>query len=744
MGTTIGEFLGNEIVGSTRSLKRFPVEQVLGGLEAIASGAQLGGGVIFVTKGQADSHLAYGAQQLALVVQDADPVKNGMYQKSGASGTGSWGRVADLPYEIVQLTVTGGTADAIAASFSPQVPSTRSGKIYLIVPADNNTGAALSINGIAVKNALNSTPAADTFVSGVTTSMIWAGDHYQLLTSLPADTAGVVADAVAARDAASGYATAAASSASALGNQVHQYDTLALATAAAVPGGVDLVRLLGYGAAGDGGEALYRKVGSEPSHAGKFQSADGAWWETAEPKLRPKQFGAAGDGATIDTGAFNDVITTALALRRPVLGDGSRYFLDEKLVVADASGLVLEGDGTSVTWLIWTNADGGIDLTYNDFTSAPVIKGVSLFTTAEGGGTALKITAPDSSSVQHKGVLIEDIVCRGLDFTIHYWTKGIHLVNCWYANIVRPAIKGKNSVITGAMTHCIHMVDCQAPQVRDVVLYHANLGVQATGNIHGEGVNISGGEIVGVSTGIDWSPTNFKPGITIHDMHINAAALCIKMTRGGQFSLHDMLLYKTDVNQTDWIGIHLDTCAGYEVHSIMLATPNVTVGTNNGILIASSTSGHIHDITGELWNGSGALVLLADGASGNKIGHIIRGRGADNLTPVSTIGSPGKDNVFYGIEPRGVNGLAALSTTPSVGNDVSGVWKTQNASATTIVTFSDGQDGQRIEIHFNDANTTIQQGTFFQLKGSTDATPPNGGIMGFIFRDLWRETYRNF
>ncbi|MCK1533156.1 MULTISPECIES: hypothetical protein [unclassified Bradyrhizobium] len=527
------------------------------------------------------------------------------------------------------------------------------------------------------------------------------------------------------------------------GDQI-SFSTRLAAAAVSIDVAVEFVRTAGYAASGDGGAALYKRVNAQPAHPGKFQSADGAWWEIAESKLKPKQFGAAGDGATIDTDAFDDVITSALALRRPVFVDGARYFLDEKLVVSDASGLVFEGDGTPVTWLIWTNADGGFDLTYSDFTSAPVFKCMSLFTIQEGGGTALKITAPNNPSVQHKGVLLEDVVCIGLDFTTHYWTKGIHLVNCWYPEVVRPAIKGKNSVITGAMTHCIHMEDCQAPHVRDVVLYHANIGIQATGSIHGEGVNISGGEVVGVYTGIDWSPTNFKPGISIHDMHINAAALCIKMTQGGQFSLHDLLLYKTDVNETDWVGIYLDTCAGYEVHSIMLSCPNVETGTSNGILVANSTFGHIHDITGELWNGSGALVLLADGASGNKIGNLIRGRGAADLAPVSTIGSPAQDNVFYGIEPGGVNGLTPLSIAPSVGNDVFGVWKTQNASATTIVTFSDGRHGQRLEVHFNDANTTIQQGTFFQLKGSVDATPPNGGIMGFIFRDLWRETYRNF
>ncbi len=39
------------------------------------------------------------------------------------------------------------------------------------------------------------------------------------------------------------------------------------------------LRTAGYSASGDGGGTLYDRVASEPSHALKVQSADGAWWE---------------------------------------------------------------------------------------------------------------------------------------------------------------------------------------------------------------------------------------------------------------------------------------------------------------------------------------------------------------------------------------------------------------------------------------------------------------------------------
>jgi hypothetical protein len=230
LGTSIGEFIGHQIEGTTRSTRRFTANNVLGTFAAL----QVGGGVVFTTKASADSHLAYAAFQMALVTSDATPANNGIYQKQGASGSGAWTRVADLPNEVIAFTVTGGTGDAITATMTPQVPTTPATKLYLMTPTANNTGA-VTINGVAVKNSLGSTLVANSLIDGCPVLMIWQLDHYQLLVSVALDTAGVVADATAARDDAEGFKdgaeaaqTAAEAAASALDNQVHQYDTRAL------------------------------------------------------------------------------------------------------------------------------------------------------------------------------------------------------------------------------------------------------------------------------------------------------------------------------------------------------------------------------------------------------------------------------------------------------------------------------------------------------------------------------------
>jgi hypothetical protein len=78
------------------------------------------------------------------------------------------------------------------------------------------------------------------------------------------------------------------------------YATVVGMSALVIPAGISAVRVNGYYAASDGGGALYAKADSEPVHAGKFQTSDGAWWEMVEgQKINIEMFGVvAGLGAS--------------------------------------------------------------------------------------------------------------------------------------------------------------------------------------------------------------------------------------------------------------------------------------------------------------------------------------------------------------------------------------------------------------------------------------------------------------
>lgn len=98
---------------------------------------------------------------------------------------------------------------------------------------------------------------------------------------------------------------------------------------------VDRIVTGGYGSVNDGGHGVYKRVASEPSHAGKVQSDDGAWWELTGTTARPRQFGAAGDGSTDDTTAIQDCIDYIEA----IVSDTSFQDVGDGYYIVDGEGL---------------------------------------------------------------------------------------------------------------------------------------------------------------------------------------------------------------------------------------------------------------------------------------------------------------------------------------------------------------------------------------------------------------------
>lgn len=152
-----------------------------------------------------------------------------------------------------------------------------------------------------------------------------------------------------------------------------QFNNLQVAKAASVLSGVQLIRVLGYYASGDGGGALYKRVAAEPPHAGKVQSGDGAWWELSDIELNVLQFGAVADSTGVGVGTdnsamFNSAMLTAISLRRNIRIPAGGYRLSSPLVYDKTalngdSGYVpnIRGDGASMTRLYCSA--GGISVT---------------------------------------------------------------------------------------------------------------------------------------------------------------------------------------------------------------------------------------------------------------------------------------------------------------------------------------------------------------------------------------------
>lgn len=120
------------------------------------------------------------------------------------------------------------------------------------------------------------------------------------------------------------------------GTKIQRFATYADASGATLLDTTEIVETLGYTGPGDGGGAQYIPSVTEPSHAGKLETAGGVWWEIANAIISPEMLGALGDGTTDDKPAFTD----ALTIGRPVIGNPIKtYAVDGNLSVPDDTHL---------------------------------------------------------------------------------------------------------------------------------------------------------------------------------------------------------------------------------------------------------------------------------------------------------------------------------------------------------------------------------------------------------------------
>jgi hypothetical protein len=215
-------------------------------LESFITAIGASGSSIYVTRAELFSDLSKPARHGAWVIQDPTVAYNGIYRKNGGVGTGSWTRVADLPYSFIVASDSGlGTPDAIQAT--TPIPVSSSALVILNI-FDTNTGSpvTVSFNGgspLTIKTNSGNNVAVGGLRSDMRLLGVVAGSTFRLVSDQVSS--AVVADAEAAQAAAE----AAQSEAEA-----------ARDLAAAYAAGVNLPPVL----AGDEGKILVVK----PDHSG--------------------------------------------------------------------------------------------------------------------------------------------------------------------------------------------------------------------------------------------------------------------------------------------------------------------------------------------------------------------------------------------------------------------------------------------------------------------------------------------
>jgi hypothetical protein len=180
-------------------------------IDAYSSGA---GSIAKSTKALLTADLARDADVTAWVYADTTTAYNGIYRKSGASGTGSWSLILPLPYSFIIASEIGtGMPNAIQATTTIPVSSSA---LVLVTLADTTTSSPVTITfnsetALTVKTNSGNDPAAGGLTAGMTLLGVKSGSMFRIVNDQVS--AAIVAAAEAAQAAAAASASAAASSA---------------------------------------------------------------------------------------------------------------------------------------------------------------------------------------------------------------------------------------------------------------------------------------------------------------------------------------------------------------------------------------------------------------------------------------------------------------------------------------------------------------------------------------------------
>lgn len=462
------------------------------------------------------------------------------------------------------------------------------------------------------------------------------------------------------------------------------FDTVLSVEAANIPSLVNYVRTAGYYTVGDGGGALYKRVSGQPSHAGKVQSADGAWWELAASRLSPRMFGAKGDWTrstltgTDNGNALRAMLSTSKALGGlPMVIDG-RFAFSGSLPITNTP-VSIRGEWFSGAILVCTSDSDGIVINQDDYWNSTYVEGVSVLTQVLTTKTALSITYSAGDSIGNRNFprcVVRGVNMYGVDLLQHGWGGGLLATDVHNATYDEITVNGRRNQTLpdtdiahwASMLFGIKIVGSNGftavPSdilINNPKIYGAIAGIDLAGEC--EGVRIDNYILVGVRYGIRGSMTSIRPWVQILSGHINYLTRGILLTNSPQSNIDGALLYKFQFSTEDSYAIDVTGCDHSQFDNIRLYNlcADYTTGkSHNGIAIANSVACSVGDV---IAHNPTRVIQISGTSSQCKI--------KTPLMQGAYLNSPSRDAVFD-------------SSTGS-GNEYGGViTQTSNTSALTI------------------------------------------------------------
>lgn len=243
--------------------------------------------------------------------------------------------LTSIPVPSDRWTIATGTGDAIVATYNPVVASLSEGLILgFRAPGANTIG-----NPTFAPNGLTAHPITKAGGLPLGTGEIKTNSEISVRYNFSNTSWEIVNTFVSASTT---------------------YNTSTEIATTAVSSNVTAFRTLGYGAAGDGGGALYQRVATQPSNAGKLRSTDrylpngstdntnGGWWALSSQIVNAMMFGAKNDGSADALSALQNYRDYAFATgSKTMLMLPGTYAISNKLELG-LGGLKIIALGTVV------------------------------------------------------------------------------------------------------------------------------------------------------------------------------------------------------------------------------------------------------------------------------------------------------------------------------------------------------------------------------------------------------------
>lgn len=376
--------------------------------------------------------------------------------------------------------------------------------------------------------------------------------------------------------------------------------------------------VLGYNAVGDGGGGppRYWSEGQPPGtyvdNGGSIivpTGGDGSAAWLCDAVLNAKEWGAVGDGLTVDSSAINNIIQTGL----PAYFPAGIYICDQTINTADIN-IKLYGDTEEVSEIRFVNSGDGIIVT-NTSEYKVFINNIRITTTQIDPGTCLTLdysnfaVAPIERNTSY--ATLRDIHISGTDFQANGWSRGIVMDECQQPVLEHVYVIGRrDDTSSGAgqwwpgMDRGISFLSTKDksptdPYFLDVHIRYAESGFYSQGVMEGlrfdncmvvacgYGINDDRREIVGPDTSDPW--------LSVAECHFNTGIRGIKSTYCYQGFITNSLFYQFSLVDDAYIGIDLDFGNDWKISSNHINGNSASVNDTIGIKLSRNNQSLVND-----------------------------------------------------------------------------------------------------------------------------------------------------